>query len=105
MINIISKEIHIEEDIKREIEFICLFCNTTPTFINGSAKNFEHTNLSYIEPYRIIIKGINYSKNLYVGKLQNNIKFNELEGLINHLINSSFLSNINVSNIAKKYVH
>ena len=36
----------------------------------------ERTNLSYIEPHRIIIKGItflafNYSKTLYIGNLSN----------------------------------
>ena len=87
MINIISKEIPIEKDLQKKIEFICDFCNTTPTFINGSIKKIEHTNLSYIEPHRIIINGINflafnYSKNLYVGNLQNNIEFNELEDFI-----------------------
>ena len=38
MINIISKEIPIEKDLQKKIEFICDFCNTTPTFINGSIK-------------------------------------------------------------------
>lgn len=87
MINIISKEIPIEKDLQKKIEFICDFCNTTPAFINGSIKKIEHTNLSYIEPHRIIINGINflafnYSKSLYVGNLQNNIEFNELEDFI-----------------------
>ena len=87
MINIISKEIPIEKDLKKKIEFICDFCNTTPIFINGSIKKIEHTNLFYIEPHRIIINGINflafnYSKSLYVGNLQNNIEFNELEDFI-----------------------
>lgn len=54
MINIISKEIPIEKDLKKKIEFICDFCNTTPIFINGCIKKIEHTNLSYIEPHRIL---------------------------------------------------
>ena len=29
MINIISKEIPIEKDLQKKIEFICDFCNTT----------------------------------------------------------------------------
>ena len=36
MINIIKQEIPIDESLKKKLEFICDFCNTTPTFINGS---------------------------------------------------------------------
>ena len=57
MINIISKEIPIEKELKKKIEFIFDFCNTPPIFINGSIKKIEHTNLSYIKPHRIIING------------------------------------------------
>lgn len=76
MINIVTKEIEFDNDLKKKIEFVCDFCNTTPTIINGNIRNIEHTNLSYIEPHRIIIKGItflafNYSKTLYVCNLSN----------------------------------
>ena len=84
---IIKQELQLEECLKQRIEFICEFSKVTPTFINGSIKKIEHTNLSYIEPHRIIINGINflafnYSKSLYVGNLQNDIEFNELEDFI-----------------------
>ena len=39
MINIIKQEIPIDELLKKKLEFICDFCNTTPTFINGSIRN------------------------------------------------------------------
>lgn len=76
MINIISKEIPIEKDLKKKIEFICDFCNTTPIFINGSIKKIEHTNLSYIELHRIIINDItfhtfNYSNEIFNVTLSN----------------------------------
>ncbi len=60
MINITTKELEIENELKKKIEFICDFCNTKPTIINGSIKNIEHTNLSYVEPHIIIIKGITF---------------------------------------------
>ena len=58
MINIVSKELHFDEELKKKIEFVCNFCNTKPTIINGCIKNIKRTNLSYIEPHRVIIKGI-----------------------------------------------
>ena len=69
---------------EKKIEFICDFCNTTPTFINGNIRNVERSNLSYIEPHRIIIKGItflafNYSKTLYINNLSNEIEIKDLE--------------------------
>lgn len=87
MINITTKELEIESELKRKIEFICDFCNTKPTIINGNIKSIEHTNLNYIEPHRVIIKGItflafNYSKTIYVGSLANSLEIKDLESFI-----------------------
>lgn len=90
MINIVTKEIEFNNDLKKKIEFVCDFCNITPTIINGNIRNIEHTNLSYIESHRIIIKGItflafNYSKTLYVGNLSNEVEIKNLETFIKQL--------------------
>ena len=90
MINIVKKELEFDDELKKKIEFICSFCNTTPTIINGNIRKIDRTNLSYIEPHRIIIKGItflefNYSKTIYVGKLSNKLEINELESFIKQL--------------------
>ena len=90
MINIITKPLEFEDDLKRKIEFICDFCNTKPKIINGNIRNIEHSNLSYIEPHRVIIKGItflafNYSKTLYIGNLSTSIEVNDLEEYIKKL--------------------
>ena len=87
MINIVTKELEFDEELKKRIEFICDFCNTTPTIINGNIRNIDKTNLSYIEPHRIIIKGItflafNYSKTLFVGNLSNKLELKDLESFI-----------------------
>lgn len=84
MINIISKPLEFEKELKKKIEFICNFWNTKPKIINGNIRNIEHINLSYIEPHRVIIKGItflafNYSKILYINNLSNSIKIKDLE--------------------------
>ena len=87
MIKFIKQELPFEKSLKQRLDFICKFCKTKPIFINGNIIKIDKTNLSYIEPHRIIINGINflafnYSKSLYVGNLQNNIEFNELEDFI-----------------------
>ena len=57
---IIKQELQIEECLKQRLEFICEFAKVTPTFINGSIRKLEKTNLTYIEPYKVIIKSITF---------------------------------------------
>ena len=35
MIKLKTEELHFDEELKKKIEFICDFCNTKPTIING----------------------------------------------------------------------
>ena len=56
MVNIIKEELPIEESLKRKLELICEFSKTTPTIINGNIRKIDKTNLTYIEPNRVIIK-------------------------------------------------
>ena len=87
MINIIKQEIEVDTELKKRINFICEFCNTTPTIINGSIRNIDKTNINYVEPHKVIIKGItflifNYSQDIYIKNLSNKIKLSELENYI-----------------------
>lgn len=91
MVNIIKEEIPIEESLKRKLEFICEFIQTTPTIINGNVRKIDKTNLTYIEPHRIIIKGINflvfnYSNEIFIENLSNKIKLSDLEYYIKTLV-------------------
>lgn len=91
MVNIIKEEITIEESLKKKIEFICEFAKTTPTIINGNIRKIDKTNLTYIEPHRIIIKGtnflaFNYSNEIFIENLSNKIKLSDLEDYIKTLV-------------------
>ena len=88
MIHIIKQEIPIEESLRKKLEFICQFNKVKPTFINGSIRKIDKSNLHFIEPHRIIIKGItflvfNYSTDIYIGNLTNKIQISELEDYLN----------------------
>ena len=90
---IIKEEIQFEENLKKKLEFICEFSNVTPTFINGSIRKIDKTNLSYIEPHKIIVKdttflAFNYSTDIYVGSLNKKIQLVELEDYIKNLLNA-----------------
>ena len=70
MINIVKKELEFDDELKKKIEFICGFCNTTPTIINGSIRKVDKTNLFY-------------SNEICINNLSKKIKINELENCIN----------------------
>lgn len=87
MVNIIKQEIDIEEALKKKLEFVCSFCNSKCEIQKGSIRTIERTNLSYVEPHRIIIKGItflafNYSNEIFVENLSHKIKISDLETFI-----------------------
>mgnify|MGYP004656423255 FL=1 len=78
MVNIIKEKLPIEESLRKKLELICEFAKTTPTIINGNIRKIYRTNLTYIEPNRIIINEI---KNLYqndfdTSSYYSNTKFN-----------------------------
>ena len=87
---IIKEELQFEESLKQRLEFICEFAKTKPTFINGSIRKLERTNLTYIEPHRMIIKNItflvfNYSNDVYISNLTKKIKLAELEEYLKNI--------------------
>ena len=90
MVTITKKELEIDNELKNKIESICSFCNTKPTIINGNSRKVNKTNLNYIEPHRVIIKGItflvfNYSNEIFIENLSNRIKLSDLETFIKQL--------------------
>ena len=89
---IIKEELQFEESLKQRINFICEFAKVKPTFINGSIRKIERTNIAYIEPHRVIVKNttflvFNYSNDVYINNLTKKIKLSELENYIKCKIN------------------
>ena len=87
---IIKQELQFEESLKQRLEFICEFSKVTPTFIAGSIRKIENTNLTYIEPHRVIVKNItflvfNYSNDVYISNLSKKIKLSELEEYLQNI--------------------
>lgn len=83
-LKIIKQELQFEECLKQRLEFICEFAKVTPIFMNGSIRKLEKTNITYIEPHKVIIKNItflvfNYPNDVYISNLSKKIKLSELE--------------------------
>lgn len=47
---IIKEELRFEENLKKRLEFICDFSKVNPTFVNGSIRKIEKTNIPHIAP-------------------------------------------------------
>ena len=89
-LKIIKEELQFEESLKQRLEFICEFAKVTPTFINGSIRKVDKTNLSYIEPHKVIIKNMtflvfNYSNDVYISNLSKKLKLAELEEYLKNM--------------------
>ena len=84
VVNIIKEELPMEEQLRKKLNIICDFANVKPTIINGNIRKIDKTNLTYIEPNRIIIKDktfliFNYSNEVFIENLSNKIKLSEFE--------------------------
>ena len=87
---IIKQELQFEECLKQRMEFIYKKKKVIPTFINGSIRKLEKTNLTYIEPHRVIVKDItflvfNYSNDVYISNLSKKIKLSELKEYLKNI--------------------
>ena len=85
MLNIETKELKISDKLKRKIEMIGRFANTTPIISNNSIKNITGTNVAYIMSHIIVIKNNKYlmfdeSDDNYVNTFKIKISFKDLEG-------------------------
>ena len=87
MISIKTSKLEIDDNLIKKIEIICSFNNLKPKFINGTIRNIDKTNLSYIEPHRVIINNIvvllfNYSRTIYINNLSNKMDISELQSFL-----------------------
>ena len=74
---------------KERLEALCKFCRVKPIIINGNLRIIDKTNITYLEPHRIIINDItflafNYSNEIFIVNLNNKIKLSELENYLKH---------------------
>lgn len=83
MINIIKQELVMEKKLRKRLEFVYEFCNTKPTFVNGSIRKIDKSNLNYVK--NIVVLAFNYSTDIFINNLSNKIKISELESYIKNI--------------------
>ena len=87
MVNIIKEDLTLDEKLKKKIEMICSFSNATLKIINGSIRKIDKTNLTYVEPHRIIINDktfliFNYTNEIFIENLSNKLNLSDLENYL-----------------------
>ena len=80
MLNIETKELKINDKLKRKIEMIGRFTNTTPIINNGYVKNITGTNVAYVMSHIIVIKNNKYlifdeCDDVYINTFNSKISF------------------------------
>ena len=84
----VTKEVlEVEEVLANKIKNILLFLGIKADIENGNIINLENTNISYIEPHKLIIYDnaylfFNGSNDVYINTLEHSISITELENYI-----------------------
>lgn len=79
-----TKKLVISEELKRKIEMISKFAYVEYSFTNGHIINLKNTNIAYVKPHILKVKGNDYlifedSENVFINGYNNKIKFKDLE--------------------------
>ena len=75
------------DKLKTKINWSCKFNKKSYQIIEGYLRIVEHTNLAYVEPYKVIIEDILYlffneQKYFYIGNLKKKIPIADLSEYI-----------------------
>ncbi len=84
---IVKEKLEIEEALEKKINNLLKFNNIKAKLEQGSIISLINTNIAYIEPHSLEIKGTTYlffngSKDVYINDLSRSIPLKELEGFI-----------------------
>ena len=82
-----TKELKINEELKRKVEMVCRFANVKYTIINGNIKSIKNTNIAMIKPHIVKIKSIDYlifddCNDIFINGYKEKIKFKDFEEYI-----------------------
>ena len=60
MLTIETKELNISGELKKKVDMICKFAYVEYSFINGYIINLKNTNIAYVKPHILKVKGNDY---------------------------------------------
>ena len=84
MLAIETKELVISKELKKKVDMICKFaCINDYSFENGNIVNFKTTNIAYVKPHILKVKGNDYlifedSDYVFINGYKDKIRFTNL---------------------------
>ena len=92
-----TKELKMSNDFRRKIEMICRFACVKYELINGNIISIKNTNLAYVKPHILKVKGNDYllfedSNMVFINGYKDKIMLIELE---KHLLTITMVHSIN----------
>ena len=87
MMQIVKEKLEIDEVLEKKINNLLKFNNIKTKLKNGSIISLTNTNIAYIEPHSLEIKGViylffNMCEDVYINDLSKSIPLKELENFI-----------------------
>ena len=84
MFKLETKKLTISESFRKKIEIICSFTNVKYELIEGSIISVKDTNLGFVKPHVLKVKGNDYllfedAKIVFINGYKDKIKLTELE--------------------------
>lgn len=87
MFEIETKNLKISEELNRKIDMICRFASVKHEFISGNTKSVKNTNISYVKPHILKVKGNDYLileeyEEVFINGYNKKIKLKDLENYL-----------------------
>lgn len=87
MFEIETKKLKISEELSRKIDMICRFACVKYEFIPGNIKSIKNTNIAYVKPHILKVKGNDYlileeCEEVFINGYNNKIKLKDLENYL-----------------------
>lgn len=84
---IVKEKLEIDEELEKKINNLLKFSNIKAKLENGNIISLSNTNIAYIEPHSLEIKGITYlffneCEDVYMNDLSSSSPLKELEHFI-----------------------
>ena len=90
MFEIETKNLKIRDKLNRRIEMICRFAYVKYEFIPGDIKSIKNTNIAYVKPHILKVKGKGYlileeCEEVFINGYNEKIKLKDLENVVDYV--------------------
>ena len=84
MLNVVKEKLELSPDLRKKINWASKYTSTSITLEKGTLIKLEPTNISYVDPHKVIINDIkflffNSVDCFYINSLNDKHEFSELE--------------------------